>query len=52
MKTKGQNVLAFVLAIVIIAFVVYVAAFGLGDFQGCFDEDGVTKGLDLSLIHI
>lgn len=48
MKTKGQNVLAFVLAIVIIAFVVYVAAFGLGDFQGCFDEDGVTKGLDIA----
>lgn len=40
--------LAFVLAIVIIAFVVYVAAFGLGDFQGCFDEDGVTKGLDIA----
>jgi len=48
MKTKGQNIVAFVLAIVIIAFVVYVAAFGLGDFDGCFDEGGVTKGLDIA----
>ena len=48
MKTKGQNIVAFVLAIIIILCVLYVAAFGVGDFKGCFDEDGVTKGLDIA----
>lgn len=48
MKTKGQNIIAFVLAIVIIASLAYVAAFGLGDFKGCFDSDGVTLGLDIA----
>ena len=48
-KTKGQNVVAFVLAIVIIAAVCYSAAFGLGDlFSGCFDDDAVTLGLDIA----
>lgn len=48
MKTRSQNVIAFVLAIVLIACVAVVAAFGFGDFKGCFDEDGVTMGLDIA----
>ncbi len=48
MKTKGQNLTALILAIVIIAAVVYTAAFGAGDFKGCFDKDSVTMGLDIA----
>lgn len=49
MKTKGQNIVAFVLAVIIIAGLVYTAAFGPGEvYDGCFDKDAVTLGLDIA----
>ena len=47
MKKQSTNVLAFILAILVIAGLVCVAIFGVGDMPGVFDEGGVTQGLDL-----
>ncbi len=49
MKTKGQNTVAFILAIVIIAGLLYVSAFGVGEFfGGVFTEGTIRQGLDLA----
>ena len=49
MKTKGQNTVDFILAIVIIAGLLYVSAFGVGDyFGGVFTEGTIRQGLDLA----
>ncbi|MBQ7820761.1 MAG: protein translocase subunit SecD [Clostridia bacterium] len=48
MKKQSTNVIAFIVALCIIAGLVFVAVFGIGDFMpGVFEEGGVTKGLDL-----
>ncbi len=47
MKKQSTNVLAFILAVLVIAGLVCVAIFGVGDIPGVFDEGGVTQGLDL-----
>ena len=47
MKKQSTNVLAFIIAILVIAGLVCVAIFGVGDMPGVFDEGGVTQGLDL-----
>ncbi len=48
MKTRGQNIIALVLAIFVILAGGYTAAFGIGDFDGCFDKGAVTLGLDIA----
>lgn len=49
MKTKGQNAVAFVLAIVIILGLLYVSAFGINNlFGGVFTEGTIRQGLDLA----
>ena len=48
MKKQSTNVIAFIVALLIIAGLVCVAIFGIGEVMpGVFDEGGVTKGLDL-----
>ncbi len=48
MKKQSTNVIAFIVALVIIAGLVFVAICGIGDVMpGVFDEGGVTMGLDL-----
>ena len=47
MKKQSTNVIAFIVALALIAVLVYIAVFGIGDMPGVFDEGGVTKGLDL-----
>lgn len=48
MKTRGQNIIALVLAILVLLAAGYTAAFGVGDFEGCFDKGAVTLGLDIA----
>ncbi len=48
MKTRGQNIIALVLAILVMLAAGYTAAFGIGDFEGCFDKGAVTLGLDIA----
>ena len=48
MKTRGSNIFALVLAILILLGAGYTAAFGIGDFDGCFDKGAVTLGLDIA----
>lgn len=49
MKTKGQNTVAFILAIVIILGLLYVSAFGVNNlFGGVFTEGTIRQGLDLA----
>lgn len=47
MKKQSTNVIAFIVALLIIAGLVFVAFNGVGSMPGVFDEGGVTKGLDL-----
>lgn len=47
MKKQSTNVIAFIVALLVIAGLVCVALFGIGSMPGVFDEGGVTKGLDL-----
>lgn len=47
MKKQSTNVIAFIVALVIIAGLAYVAICGVGSMPGVFEEGGVTKGLDL-----
>ena len=48
MKTRRSNIIALVLAILVILAAGYSAAFGIGDFEGCFDKGAVTLGLDIA----
>lgn len=48
MKTKGQNLVAFILMIVVLAGVVLVALTGFGSFEGVFADGSITLGLDLA----
>lgn len=47
MKKQSTNVIAFIVALAVIAALVCIAIFGIGNMPGVFDEGGVTKGLDL-----
>lgn len=47
MKKQSTNVIAFIVAVAVIAVLVYIAVFGVGSMPGVFEEGGVTKGLDL-----
>lgn len=47
MKKQSTNVIAFIVALLVIAALVFVSVCGVGKMPGVFDEGGVSKGLDL-----
>lgn len=47
MRTKGQNLMALVAALVLIALVCAIALLGVGSMPGIFEEGAINKGLDL-----
>lgn len=47
MKKQSTNVIAFIVALLVIAALVFVSACGVGKMPGVFDEGGISKGLDL-----
>jgi SecD/SecF fusion protein len=47
MKTKGQNAVGLLLALVLIGALVIVTVFGYGSFGGIFERGSIILGLDL-----